>query len=39
MQVSERFAHQGPEAQGYVNREETELSDVTDLYQLGATWP
>ena len=26
------FTHQGPEARGYVNRVETEPSDVTDLY-------
>ena len=36
VQVSLRFIHRGPEAQGCVNCEETEPSDVTDLYQLRA---
>ena len=33
VQVSSRFTHRGPQAWGCVNREETEQSDVTDLYQ------
>ena len=38
VQVSSRFTYRGPQAQGCVNHEETEPSDVTDLYQAGATW-
>ena len=30
--MSTRFTHRGPEARGCVNRVETELSDITDLY-------
>ena len=33
VQVSSRFTYRGPQAQGCVNHEETEPSDVTDLYQ------
>ena len=33
VEVSSRFTHRGPQARGCVNREETEPSDVTDLYQ------
>ena len=32
VQVSTQFTHQGLEARGYVNRIETGLSDITNLY-------
>ena len=32
VEVSTGFTHRGLEARGYVNRVETEPSDVTDLY-------
>ena len=32
VQVSLRFTHRRPKAQGCVNREKTKPSDITDLY-------